>query len=226
LKVVGFKQADDTGLNALKQLSEGLLQSAGRTGIRGNLLEIHHPQAPVFDPVFLHVASEFRGLAISLNQSDKTGAGQRIACESDQLPFQDRVFSTVVLHHVVGDGDEAELAEAVRVLARNGVLLLLGLNRMGWRYRAQSEARRLPGLAPLRVKAHLERLGMTMQGFAGAGLCGQPRPAFMSAGLSGLATPLADLVLLQARHQDSPDVTPLGFRKPRSSVVQSAPMRG
>ncbi|HET6591499.1 MAG TPA: hypothetical protein VFG48_01155 [Xanthomonadales bacterium] len=221
-----FKQADGTGREALKQLSEGLLQSAGRTGIRGNLLEIHHAQAPVFDPVFLHVASESRGLAISLNQSDTTGAGQRLACASGQLPFQDRVFSMVVLHHVVGDGDEAELAEAVRVLSRNGVLLLLGLNRMGWRYRAQGRAQPLPGLAPLRVKGRLERLGMTMQGFAGAGLCGRPRPAFMGTGLSGLATPLADLVLLQARHRDSPEVTPLGFRKHRSSVVQSAPMRG
>jgi len=216
----------ESNLQVLKQLSEGLLRSAGRTGIRGNLLEIHHPQAPLFDPVFLHSASEFHGVSISLSQHDQPGAGQRVRCESAQLPFQDRAFSMVVLHHVVGEGEEAELAEAVRVLAGHGVLLLLGLNRMGWRYRTQDDIRRLPGIAPLRLKSRLERLGMVMQGFAGAGLCGLSRPAFLSSGLSGMATPLADLVLLQARHCDSPEVTPLRFRKTRSTVVQSAPMRG
>lgn len=211
---------------ALKQLSMGLLRGAGRTGVRGNLLEIHHPQAPRFAPVFLHAASETHGVAISLSQGGQPGGGQRVSCQSAQLPFQDRVFSAVVLHHVVGDGLEAELAEAVRVLAHNGLLLVLGLNRMGWRYRTQDGMRRLPGIAPLRVKSRLEALGMTMQGFAGAGLGGRQRPVFLGAGLAGLAAPLADLVLLQARHRDSPEVIPLQFRKSRSAVVQSAPMRG
>jgi hypothetical protein len=106
------------------------------------------------------------------------------------------------------------------------MLLLLGLNRFGWRYRTQDDIRRLPGIAPLRVRSRLDQLGMTMQGFAGAGLAGRTRPAFLEGGLAGMATPLADLVLLQARHRDSPEVTPLRFRKTRSTVVQSAPMRG
>lgn len=215
-----------SNLQALKQLSEGLLQNAGRTGVRGNLLEIHHPQAPLFDPVFLHNAYGFHGVSISLSLDGQPLAGQRLCCRPRQLPFQDRTFSMVVLHHVVGNGGEAELAEAVRVLARHGFLLLLGLNRMGWRYRTQDQIRRLPGIAPLRVKARLENLGMVMQGFAGAGIGGLQRPAFMGHGLAGMAAPLADLLLLQARHRDSPEVTPLRFGKPRSSVVQSAPMGG
>lgn len=210
----------------MKSLSEGLLRSAGRTAVRGHLLEIHHPSAPVFDPVLLNSASSAFGVSISLSQSDCAGEGQCVRCDSGRLPFQDRVFNMVVLHHVIGVGDEDELAEAVRVLARNGVLILLGLNRMGWRYRAQGKARRLPGIAPFRVRARLERLEMTMQGFAGAGLAGQRRPAFMARGLSGLAAAMADVVLLQARHRDSPEVTPLKFRKPTSAVVQSAVMRG
>jgi hypothetical protein len=112
------------------------------------------------------------------------------------------------------------------VLARSGVLIVLGLNRLGWRYRAQDEIRRLPGLAPLKVKARLEQLDLTMHGFAGAGLGGAQRPAFLRDGLLGLATPFADLLLLQARHRNDPEVTPLRFSKPRSTVVQSAPMRG
>jgi len=210
----------------LKSLSEGLLRSAGRTAVRGHLLEIHHPAAPLFDPVFLHSTSGAFGVSLSLIQSEGAEDGQSVRCESRQLPFQDRVFSMVVLHHVIGDGDEDELAEAVRVLARNGVLILLGLNRMGWRYRAQGGADRLPGIAPFRVRARLERLEMIMQGFAGAGLAGQRRPAFMAKGLGGLAAPVADIVLLQARHRDSPELTPLKFRKPSSAVVQSAVMRG
>jgi hypothetical protein len=220
------EQAAASNLQALKRLAEGLLRSTGRTGVHGNLLEIHHPHAPLFDPVFLHTASETHGISISLSQREEAGATPRVRCASAQLPFQDRAFSIVVLHHVIGAGGEAELAEAVRVLARTGVLLLLGLNRMGWRYRVQDDIRRLPGIAPLRVKSRLEELGMTMQGFVGAGLCGRERPAFIGTGLSSLAVPLADLVLLQARHRDSPHVTPLRFRKSRSSVVQSAPMRG
>lgn len=215
-----------SNLDTLKMLSEGLLRSAGRTGVAGNLLEIHHPSAPLFDPVFLHTESEAFGLSISLTQCEPAGSGQKVCCNSMHLPFQDRVFQMVVLHHVVSDGLEPELAEACRVTRRSGVLILLGLNRLGWRYRTQDRIRCLPGIAPLKVKERLEGLGMKMQGFAGAGLCGMRRPVFMNAGLSSLGAPLADLVILQASHRDSPGVTPLRFRKQRSAVVQSAPMRG
>lgn len=220
-----FISPSKSNLAALKVLSEGLLRSAGRTGVRGNLLEIHHAAAPVFDPVFLHSASEVYGISISLNHGQQGSPGQRLQCATGELPFQDSVFQMVVLHHVIGSGEEPELAEATRVLARDGVLILLGLNRMGWRYRTQDRARRLPGIAPLRVKARLETLEMTMQGFAGAGLGGMSRPAWMHSGLSSLGAPVADLVLLQARHRDSPEVTPLRFRKSRPGVVQSPALR-
>jgi hypothetical protein len=221
-----FQRGGEANREALKKLSEGLLQSAGRSNAHGNLLQIHHPRAPRFDPAFLRAAFGWQGMSISLGQDEQPVPDQRVSCESAQLPFQDRVFSMVVLHHVIGSGEEPELTEAVRVLARSGALLLLGLNRMGWRYRTQDDLRRLPGIAPLRVRSRLEQLGMTMQGFAGAGLGGMMRPAFLGGGLAGMATPLADLVLLQARHRDGPEVTPLRFGKTRSAVVQSAPMRG
>ena len=219
-------RANESNLQTLKRLSEGLLRSAGRTGERGHLLEIHHSSAPLFDPVFLHAESEALGVAISLARSREAEAGQRVCCDSGSLPFQDRVFDMVVLHHVVADGTEAELAEACRVTRNDGVLILLGLNRLGWRYRCQDAVRRLPGLSPLAVKSRLETLGMRMRGFAGAGLVGRSRPEFMSTGLSGLGAPLADVVILQASHAGGPAVTPLRFKKPRAAVVQSAPMRG
>lgn len=210
----------------LKKLSEGLLRSSGQTGVKGNLLEIHHASAPLFAPVFLHAPSGLTGLSISLSQ-DENDAGERVVrCESDQLPFQDKVFQTVVLHHIICDGKEPELEEAVRVLARDGVLILLGLNRMGWRYRAQERAGRLPGMSPLKVKTRLESLGMTMRSFAGAGLGGMKRPVWMHSGFASLGAPLADIVLLQAARANNPEVTPLRFSKSRPGVVQSAAMRG
>lgn len=224
----GLSRKTESNQATLKMLSEGLLRSAGRTGVKDNILEIHHPSAPLFDPVFLHSSSEIYGLSISLSQGQgqNTAGAQKLHCESGQLPFQDRSFEMVVLHHLVSDGHEPELAEAVRVLARNGVLILLGLNRMGWRFRTQDRIRRLPGMAPLKVKTQLQQLGMTMQGFAGAGLAGMKRPAWMHRGLTSIGAPLADILMLQARHANSPAVTPLRFRKSRPVVVQSAAIRG
>jgi len=217
---------DSSGQETLKKLSEGLLRSAGHTTVKGNLLEIHHDSAPRFDPAFLRRAFQSFGVSIRLSQ-DENGIGKQVVrCASGELPFQDRVFQTVVLHHVVGSGNEPELAEAVRVLARDGVLLLLGLNLLGWRYRTQRSRGRLPGLSPLRVKDRLDALEMTMQGFAGAGLAGMSRPVWMHSGLASLGAPLADIVLMQARHADSPEVTPLRFRNPNAAIVQSAVMRG
>ncbi|MGK2925095.1 MAG: hypothetical protein ACSLE2_05690, partial [Lysobacterales bacterium] len=130
-----FAPRDGSGQASLKTLSEGLLRGAERTGARGNVLEVRHPAAPPFAPALLHSVSEVFGVSVSLSQDGRYRSDQRIRCATTHLPFQHGVFSLVVLHHVIGSGDEAELEEAVRVLARTGVLVVLGLNRMGWRYR-------------------------------------------------------------------------------------------
>ena len=206
----------------LRVLSEGLFRSAGRAGLPGNVLEIHHTGAPVINLDFLHIASHEFAVFISLNRGNEPDPDQPVLCETANLPFQDSVFSMVVLHHVVSDGMESELDEAVRVLSRDGVLIIVGLNRLGWRFRSQGRLRRLPGIAPLKVKSRLDQLDMTMQGFAGAGIFGMQRPVFMSSGMAGLGSPIADVVLLQARHNNGPEMTPLKFRKLGSGAVQSA----
>lgn len=201
----------------LRALSEGLLLNAGRVGLRGNVLEIHHAAAPLMTADLLHAAAYEFGAFISLNMSNESAAEQPVRCETIRLPFQHNVFAMVLLHHVISDGTEPELDEAVRVLARDGVLVILGINRTGWRYRFQGRFCRLPGMAPLKVKSRLNRLDMAVQGFAGAGLLGLRRPVFMGSGLAGLGAPIADVVLLQARHRGGPQMT----RLTRSSVVQS-----
>ena len=206
----------------MRALSRGLLRSVGRIGPSARILEIHHTAAPSLDPDFLHLTPHDFGVSLSLNQGNSLESGQLIVCETASLPFQDRAFDMVVLQHVVRDGLESELSEAARVLARDGMLIILGLNRLGWRFCSQGRLRRLPGIAPLKVKSRLDRLDMALQGFAGAGLLGMRRPVFMSSGLAGLGSPIADIVLLQARHSGGPEAAPLNFRKSRSSVVQSA----
>lgn len=212
--------ANEPRLQALKSLSEGLLEGSACLGMRGSLLEIRHESSPLLDPVLLHRGSEDFGVSLSLTPSRDMTSGQKVCCESSQLPFQDNAFCTVLLHHVISDGFEPELAEACRVLRRSGVLIVIGLNRMGWRYRAQDDYRRLPGLAPLAVRNRLESLGMGMKGFAGAGLGGRKKPALLMDGLGSACLPVADLLILQAGKQAGPVVTP-HRRKSRAAVAQS-----
>jgi SAM-dependent methyltransferase len=193
----------------LRLLSEGLLRSVSKAALSGHVLEIRQAAAPVLNPEFLHSTGYGLGELVSLNKGSEPSPDQPVVCETARLPFQDKVFSMVVLHHVVSDGMESELEEAVRVLARAGVLIILGINRMGWRFRFQGQLRRLPGIAPLKVKSRLDRLDMAMRGFAGAGIFGRKLPEFMSTGMAGLGIPIADVVLLQARHKSGPEMTPL-----------------
>ena len=81
-------------------------------------------------------------------------------------------------------------------------------------------------MAPLKIKAELDRLNMTLQDFAGAGLLGLNRPPFMSSGPAGLGLPVADIVVLTARRKNEPETNSLRFRERRSAIVQSAPLRG
>ena len=212
----------DSRQEDLRALSRGLLRSVAKIGPSARVLEIHHTAVRALDPDFLHPGPHDFGVSLSLNHGSELGSGQTLVCKTASLPFQDRVFDRVVLQHVVRDGSEPEIYEAARVLARDGVLIILGLNRLGWRFCSQGRLRRLPGIAPLKVKSQLDRLDMTLQGFAGAGLMGMRRPVFMSSGLAGLGSPIADIVLLQARHSVGPEAAPLNFRKSRSGVVQSA----
>jgi SAM-dependent methyltransferase len=216
------------GLNraTMQKLAEGLLRSSGQVGVKGNLLEVHHPSTPFMAPAVLQSISGLTGLSVSLSLGKKEVSVPALHCDSSQLPFQDKVFQIVVLHHVVRDGDEPELEEAVRVLARDGVLILLGLNSLGWRFRVQERAGFLPGMSPLKVKTRLKSMGMAMRGFAGAGLFGRNRPAGMHRGFASLGAPLADVILLQAVHANHPEVTPLRFSKAGPGIVQSAAMHG
>jgi len=54
--MTGLLSLAEPNLTVLKHLSQGLLEKTGRSSVHGNLLEIHHPAAPSFDPLFLYSA--------------------------------------------------------------------------------------------------------------------------------------------------------------------------
>ncbi|NYZ63991.1 methyltransferase domain-containing protein [Luteimonas deserti] len=75
-----------------------------------------------------------RGLHL-VRRGDRLTGPVRCACP---LPLPSEAFGAVVLQHVVGNGDEALLEEAARVLAPGGHLWLLVLNPLTpyrWRWR-------------------------------------------------------------------------------------------
>lgn len=215
----------DAADSALRDLSEELLGGAIRPIRTGSALAVYHPSAPRLTKARWCVSGN--GVSLTLSQGDGTGdPAETLVCSSASLPFQDDAFQAVVFHHVIAHGEEAELAEACRVLAPDGTLILLGLNRWGWRYLAQRGERRLPGIAPHKVRSRLALLDMQIESFAGAGIFNRPRPVTLGSGLRAAAAPLADVVILKACHRDKPEITPLRFGEPRSKVVQSAAMRG
>jgi SAM-dependent methyltransferase len=210
---------------ALRALSGSLLGSVGKQAFRGPMLSIYHQSAPVASAPRFSAAAEAGRLALTLTQADALTSAVRndhVVCTTGALPFQSGVFSTVALHHVVQTGAEPELEEACRVLAADGLLVILGLNRLGFRFLSKGGLHGLPGLAPLKVKRALDGFGMAMQGFAGAGLLGRRAPLVMSTGWRAVGAPVADLIVLLAAHGNVPGATRLEFRKPRSGVVQSA----
>ena len=54
-----------------------------------------------------------------------------VKCRLDALPFEESVFDLVVLHHLVDDGTEPLLDEAIRVLVDGGDVVISGLNSSG-----------------------------------------------------------------------------------------------
>jgi len=129
------------------------------------------------------------------------------------LPFQDAVFRRVVLFLVTRNGTERELDEACRVLAPGGELLVLGLNRRSWSGLGRYRGGPVPRMDVASVRNSLQAHDMELNCVLGAGLLGQARPVMEWKRLSGIALPLADLVVLRARHRNRPAVTRLQMKK-------------
>lgn len=192
---------------ALERLSAGLCQQVRQARANARSLCIAHPSlcqnsAPSGDST---------GSAFGLNLVLPAGggrcagnAGRAVRCSSAELPFIDAAFRSVILYHVIAAGSEAELAEACRVLAPGGDLLIVGLNRSSWAGLDRASWPQLPRLHAVRVTLRLRDYGLAVEERLGAGVCGRSRPAVVQRGWQRVLLPVTDIALLCARHLHRP----------------------
>ncbi|HKJ16898.1 MAG TPA: hypothetical protein VJ984_06105 [Xanthomonadales bacterium] len=195
----------------------------------------HPPVAPslvvfnhnVSPPDFELSGGYNEGLALLLksgkNDTGLLWGGIRVgrSC-SEELPIQTSSLGAVFLSHVVSKGNEPQLAEACRVLQPGGMLLILGLNRYGFRYLKDRSEDGLPGIRPLAVREHLEQYDMSVQRVLAAGFLNSQWPPRMNIGAGRLLVPVADLVLIVARKYEPRLFTPVSKRKMRTANAHSA----
>lgn len=142
------------------------------------------------------------------------------------LPFENAAFDLVVLQHLLVDGSEDEMQEAIRVLAPGGDLVINGLNSAGLHYRVGNRAKRFPGLKLNRIYYHLKNHSFEIEQCLRMGFAGMSKPLQIDRGY-GFALPFADRVVLHGHDLSNiSNASILRFRKSRSARVASAALDG
>jgi len=209
-------------LSGLYRLSCGLLESGASEDRNGNVLIL--AQAALEEPDCSCLTRDEHSFGIALNlivgATQSGGRGEwKLESASNALPFQDEVFRSVVLYFVTDDGNEPELEEACRVLAPDGELLILGLNRRSWSGLKSLRKGPVPALRTRALKERLTELGMHVDKVLGAGLMGHSRPMIRDRGLSRICLPFADLLLVRARHRERPNLTLMRIKEFSAGAV-------
>jgi SAM-dependent methyltransferase len=143
-------------------------------------------------------------------------------CRSGELPFSEQSFLRVALVHVLETGREKELSEACRVLAPGGELLLLGLNANGLRCRLDKAAAEFPRFGLTMIQQRLLDLGMTVDARFGLGCLGINRLDLPSDGVGPFLSTFADLIVVRARHNQGPPLSPLRLSEFQPEFTPSA----
>lgn len=125
-----------------------------------------------------------------------------LKCKLDALPFEEATFDMVILHHLVGDGSEAFVAEALRVLIEGGDVVISGLNSSGLRNKIFNRKRELAALKLDKVCTVLKSKSFKVEQCLLMGWGGFSRPA-PKATWHGLGFPYADRVILHGHHQSN-----------------------
>ena len=149
-----------------------------------------------------------------------------LQCRILALPFEEAAFDLVILHHLVADGSEPYLAEALRVLGAGGDIVISGLNSSGLRNRIVNRKQKVPALKLNRVCNFLKSQSFNIEQCLLMGLGGFSRPA-PKATWHGLGLPFADRVVLHGHHQSNIQNThTLRFRQVKSAGRASAALDG
>ena len=218
----GFLSHD---LPGLVRLSSALLEHTAGDNRKGNVLVIRHHRVPAPDSPCLNRDEHTFGLALCLRQGmpqlpDVPEA--MVDCVSHALPFEDGAFRRVILYHVTDDGEEPELQEACRVLQPGGELLIVGLNSRSWSSRRSARPEELPLLQVARVLSRLQEQDLFIDAKFGVGIMGKSNPWMAWNRLSGLLLPLADIVVVRARHNGEQAATRLKLKGYRAGIMPTA----
>jgi len=147
----------------------------------------------------LEPAGEAQIIRLSTDDSS-SDAGLR--CRISALPFETAAFDLVILHHLIKDGSEDCLAEALRVLAAGGDIVISGLNSSGLRNRIANRKYRVPALKLDRICRLLKSRSFNVEQCLLMGFGGFSRPAAKPT-WHGLGLPFADRVVLHGHHQSN-----------------------
>jgi hypothetical protein len=149
-----------------------------------------------------------------------------LRCRIDALPFEEAVFDLVILHHLVSDGSEPCLAEAFRVMAAGGDVVISGLNSTGLRNRIVNRKQQMPALKLDKVCSFLKSQSISIELCLLMGMGGFSRPAPKPT-WHGLGFPFADRVVLHGHHQSNiKNTNILRFKRVQPAGLASAALDG
>ncbi len=158
--------------------------------------------------------------------ADESFNDAMLSCRISALPFEEAAFDIVILHHLVTDGSEDHLAEALRVLAAGGDIVISGLNSSGLRNRIVNRKQQVPALKLDRICKLLKSRSFNIENCLLMGLGGFSRP-LAKATWHGLGLPFADRVVLHGHHQSNiQNARVLRFRQVKSARGTSAALDG
>ena len=191
--VVDYTQ-DQSALSAQQKLAAQLLQPLLARRRPARVLVLKHADT---GDLPLDLVNSAQVIRLS---SDESGADSMLRCRISALPFEEAAFDLVILHHLVADGSETYLAEALRVLAAGGDIVISGLNSSGLHNRIVNRNQQVPALKLNRICKLLKSKSFNVESCLRMGLGGFSRPA-AKATWHGLGLPFADRVVLHGHHQ-------------------------
>ena len=211
---------DQLKLSAQQKLAAQLLQPLLARRRPARVLILKHAGASD-----LSLETENMAQLIRLS-ADESSNDALLRCRISALPFEEAAFDLVILHHLVVDGSEDCLAEALRVLAAGGDIVISGLNSSGLRNRIVNRKQQVPALKLDRVCKFLKARSFNIEQCLLMGIGGFSRPAAKPT-WHGFGLPFADRVALHGHHQSHiQNARILGFRQLKSGGRTSAALDG
>lgn len=154
--------------------------------------------------------------------SDARADGAQLYARLSALPFEDVAFDLIVLQHLINDGNEPTLGEAMRVLAPGGDIIISGLNHAGLRYHSSQRDNQFPAIKINKAIHLLKSHSFTITHSLRAGFAGMSWPKAERGWLAS-SLPFADRVVLQAHHRSGQHIVRLSsLEKVRSASVSTA----